>query len=439
MPAATAMRSAGVLYAIGRQLAAGTPRTSNLYRMGRMTQPKSSFASGTSDSGYTVGSGNSNQGRLLKEVFNPAMSISGQLTTGSLLMNLLCAHGYKVISEGTSPTGTITLGVAVTTRNVASITVSDGTGFAVGDWIQIEALAVPGTPAITDKSEVHEIAGVATNVLTLKGRLLYKHASGVAVKKLDKTKKVRHYFKHVEPDDVDNGGADLFTTYMKASNGSDTLEVLKFDGLATSLSPALSTGQIATLSAELKYLDVTLESATLAAVTTLPDPSPVLVNNTRGSFSLLGDTFNAPRSLNINMTSSNYDDVVLTQYKKQSNIHLDHAINISAAGKFVLSLFKLVNMGDVNGTAFNDAIPEGAFIYLANSAKLIGASTTDYYGFGLNAPTCQLSGYEPDINTNQVIQANLDMLRVVNNEATDAKEWFYFIDNACTTDVVSAA
>jgi hypothetical protein len=439
MPAAKAFRSASVTYAIGRQLVNGTPRTDKLYKMSRMTQPKSSFASGTSDSGYTVGSGQSNQGRLLKEAFEPAMSIAGQMTTGALAMNLLGALGYMVLSVGTSPTGSYVTAGAIATRNSATVSVDDATGLAPGDWIQIGALATPGTPLATDKCEVHEIASIATNTLSLKGKLLYKYATATPVKKVDKTKSVRHYFKHLEQDQIDQGAGDLWTVYMKLSNGTDTLEVLKYDGLATSFSPALSTGQIATLNSDLKFLDVTLDPATLAGVTLLPDPSPVLLNNTRGAFTLLGDSVNAPRSLNIGMTSSNFDDVVLTQYKKQSNIHLDHAINISTSGKFVLDLFKLVNMGSTSGTEFTDEIPEGAFLYQANSAKLIGASTDTYYGFGLNAPTCQLSGYDPEINTNQVADANLEMLRVVTNEATDEKEWFYFLDNACTTDVLSAA
>src|SRR5947209_6891287 len=135
MPAAKAMSSGRVLYAIGRQLAEGTARTSNLYKMTRMTQPTSKFTSNTSDSGYTVGSGSSNQGRMLKEFFDPTLGVAAQLTTGSFLMNVLCACGYMILSVGSSLSGAFTTSAAINSRHSTTIPLVDATGLAVGDWV----------------------------------------------------------------------------------------------------------------------------------------------------------------------------------------------------------------------------------------------------------------------------------------------------------------
>lgn len=550
MPKVRLTPSARVLIAYARQRFEGVPATSNMSRFPKLTQPKPSSKSDTSDTGITVGSGSSNQGALIKEVFKPMFSFSGQLSVGAGLMNLLCSSGYMMLSEGIDPGSpvTTTLGAAVTSRFSKVATLASISSLSVGDWFQIGALVTPGSPQTTDKSEVHELVAVgatnavmqlkivasggtftiafgantsaalaynissaslataitglasvgasnatvgtktgsgtaadpyiwpitlagslaATNVelmvadgtnltgtgtysvvtettpgcgasqVAFKNRLLYTYASGVAVKKVDNTKYAKHWFKHIEADMISLGGADLWSVYYRISNGTDTLEAVKYDGLSQSLNAALQTGSIPTLSSDVKFLSESYDPGVLASVSTIADPSSAIMQNTRGTFNLLGDTINAPRQVNIQLATPSFDDTAETKYEEQSNVILSHALNLSTTGKFLYSLFRLVVLGGDNIYKVSDAIPEGALAYTAQSARKINTSS-EYYSFGINAPTCQLAGYDPEVNTNQPVDATLETARVINNQTTDVEEWFAFIFNGSTTDVVSPA
>ncbi len=437
MPAELIYPSLGLTLGLGRQSVVGTARTTNLYKiLGTTINPK--ITSNVSSLGLEVGSGNISESRIIKEAFMPEVDISGHLRVGAGL-NLLCASGYMTLSTGVAagtPVNT-TLSAAVVARHSNTATVASAVGLSAGQWVQIGALATPVTPVVTDVSEVHQILSIAANVLTFTGKLLYAYPSGAAVALMDNAKAVTHYFLHVGPDNSAAGAADLYTIFMKVSNGTNTVSLLFVDCSSSSFNLGFSVGQIATFQSALKALSVDRTAATIAGVTTIADPSSIFVNNTRGSFSLLGNTLDAPRQISINLAAELYDDMVLTQYFKQSNIHISHTINLTSGGKFVKNFFDLINFVNAAGNVATDAIPESLFQLTAQSAKVVGATAVNY-SFGMNAPAVQFANYNPTFNTNQPVDASIEMGKVVRNQTTDVEEWYFTAVNNCTTDVYSA-
>lgn len=105
--------------------------------------------------GVEVGSNTITEQRGQKESFAPALTMSGHIRLGATL-NLLAALGYRPITEG-QPLGTpvnTTLSSAYK-RNRRFVPVASLTGLVAGDYIQIGTIS--GTPAATDRSEVHRI------------------------------------------------------------------------------------------------------------------------------------------------------------------------------------------------------------------------------------------------------------------------------------------
>src|SRR4051812_19282673 len=121
-----AYASADAIVAFGRQSVAGTPRIAKLWKsLLTDVDPQTPFD--MSERGIEVGSGTNMQQRSQKETFKPAVNLSGHLQVGSLAMNLLCAAGYMIISEGTDPASSVTttLSGAISSRHAATAAVAD--------------------------------------------------------------------------------------------------------------------------------------------------------------------------------------------------------------------------------------------------------------------------------------------------------------------------
>lgn len=535
--------------AMRRQRTAGTPALIDLYKiLGTQINPR--FASQMVERGFEVGGGNFAQQRSLKDLYTPNVGFTGNFIPGAAL-NFLCASGYLPLAVGVAP------GVAVTTtlnggvaRHAKTIVLAANTGLVAGDWIQIGALATPGTPIKTDKSEIHEIAailgagqncvqkvvikatsgtftatvganttaalpfnvsaaafqsaleglasvgsgnvtvtlsgetytftfasgkaatdmplieidttnlllqqgtdvgpvpgrawewevtpGAATGSIVLKGRMIQAFSTGAAVAKVDKTKYVTHYFVPVASDHPIM--ADYFSLYFKAANATSALEAIYYDAKNSSFAPNMASGQVATQTSELVAIDTTKNSNLLAVLSLLPDPTNAVVNNTRGRFNMLGSTVDAPRQVGFTVATEIYQDAVITQYKKQSADMLSRSVNFTSGGKLVKQFFDKITYGG-QGTSFEeviDAIPESSFQFRAESAKVINTST-EPYSFELNAPNAQFADYDPSLNTNQPVEAQMNMGKVVTDETTGEETHYWIAKNNCSSDVYSAA
>jgi len=540
------------IIAIGRQVAQGSPRLANLYKLVEM-QVTPKHDSNMSDRGIEVGSNSITQRRSQKESFMPEVDISGHLTVGAA-QNLRLMNGYMPLTEGTDPGSPIatTLSAAITTRHQKYAALTDVTGLVVGDWLQIGALTTPGSPVQADKVEVHEIVsigatsavqviklwatggtftvsfggqttsalaynitgpnlqtalrglssigasninvsaisgsgtyadpyvwtctfagslaslnqavmtvdgssltpvatttargsgvyvretvvGCAASQVAFKGGVLYTYATATAVKKVDNAKACTTYELHIQPDNLLDG--DLYTIYYRIANPDITIEGILYDVAAGGINPSFQTGSIATVSSQAKALIVDRTPGKMESIyaTLIADPSDVTVNNTRGSFSLLSNTYDAPQSINFQEAAELYDDVVLTKYYKQSNVHIGFTITASTGGKFVKDFFDQIIFNGASSYTVSDVIPEAALNFTALSSHSI--STGVYYEQSLVAPNCQFAGYNPELSTNQPVMGNIELCKIVVNESTGAEAWYWKAVNTCTSDVYSA-
>jgi hypothetical protein len=251
----------------------------------------------------------------------------------------------------------------------------------------------------------------------LASNLLYDYASGVAVAKVDAAKQFTSYFFHVQPSDViDNDG---FSVYVKFSNGINTYSLLFFDGKSTSFSLSFSTGNIATFSTDMKFADVVKENA--ANVTLGQDPSPVTLNNTRGSFNYLGNQVDAPRSITITNSAEVPDDFTLFRYKPQSVQHTGYTLSMTTEGKFVKDLSEKINFNNGDNTV-SDITPEYPLDFRFLSQKLIGLTAVPYE-LSIHASDVQYQEYNPNLSTNAFISGSIGMIRVVPNGTQE--NWYF--------------
>jgi hypothetical protein len=501
-----------------------------------------------SNLGVEVGSNTITEQRSQKESFSPGLTLSGHIRLGAAL-NLLAALGYRPVTEG-QPLGTpvSTTTAAAIKRQRKRLPVAATTSILVGDYIQVGT--VSGTPAATDRSEVHRVAAVgavvaaevqtltvygsptggtfrltyagqttpalpfnastaavqaalealstigAGNVtvagtagtsyvvtfagtlaniqvdlieadgdsltggigygantglpgqndsfidvavttegttaiyLELATNLLYDYASGTAVRKVDPNKEFNSYFFHVQPSDpIDNDG---FSVYVKFSNGLNTYSLLFFDGKATSFSLSFSAGNIATFSTDMKFADVVKEDA--ANVSLTQDPSPVTLNNTRGSFDYLGNQVDAPRTITITNTAEIPDDFTLFRYKPQSIQHTGYTLSMTTEGKFVKDLSEKINFNNGDATV-SDITPEYPLSFRFLSQKLIGLTAVPYE-FSIYATDVQYQEYNPQLSTNAFVSASIGMIRVVPDGT--AENWYFKCVSKTSSDAFAA-
>jgi hypothetical protein len=501
-----------------------------------------------SNLGVEVGSNTITEQRSQKESFSPGLTMSGHIRLGAAL-NLLAALGYRPVTEG-QPVGTPvnTTVAADIKRNRRRLPVAATTSIGVGDYIQVGT--VSGTPAATDRSEVHQVTAVgaatadevqtltvygsptggtfkltyegestpalafnaapaavqtalealstigagnvtvtgtagtsyvvtfagtlaATQVslieadgdsltggvgyganaglpgqndafidvavttegatatyLELATALMYDYASGVAVRKVDPNKEFNSYFFHVQPSDpIDNDG---FSVYVKFSNGLNTYSLLFFDGKATSFSLSFSSGNIATFSTDMKFADVVKEDPT--NITLTQDPSPVTLNNTRGSFNYLGNQVDAPRSITITNTAEIPDDFTLFRYKPQSIQHTGYTLSMTTEGKFVKDLSEKINFNNGDATV-SDITPEYPLSFRFLSQKLIGTTAVPYE-LSIYATDVQYQEYNPQLSTNAFVSASIGMIRVVPNGTNE--NWYFKCVSRTSSDTFAA-
>lgn len=118
----------------------------------------------------------------LQGQFKNAGSISGPIMPSNgaaLIVAAIGADGAVGFGvTGSSPTNSTTLS-ASSTAGATSVTVTSATGYAVGNYVQIDVNA-----AGTTTSEVRKIQTISTNTLTLDSALVYGHANAAAVSKV---------------------------------------------------------------------------------------------------------------------------------------------------------------------------------------------------------------------------------------------------------------
>jgi hypothetical protein len=496
--------------------------------------------------GVEVGSNTITEQRGQKESFSPGLTMAGHVRLGATL-NLLAALGYRAITEGipvATPVNT-TVDTGGVKRNRRFLPVAATTSLGVNDYVQIGT--VSGTPAATDRSEVHRIVsvvgaarsevqtitvygsptggtfrlgyngvktaslpynaslaavtaaleglpGIGTGNVTVTGtagttyvvtfagalanlpvlllyaegdsltggtgfganaglpgqndsyiqvdvtteavpgvavelatNLLYDYAAAVAVSKVDPNKQFNSYFFHVQPSDViDNDG---FSVYVKFSNGQNTYSLLFFDGKASSFSLSFSAGNIATFSTDMKFGDVAKVDP--STVTLVQDPSPITLNNTRGSFDYLGNTVDAPRSITVTNTAEIPDDFTLFRYKTQSVQHTGYTLTMTTEGKFVKDLSEKINFNNGDATV-SDVIPEYPLSFRFLSQKLIGATAIPYE-LSIHATDVQYSEYDPNLSTNTFISASIGMIRIVPDGTNE--NWYFKSVSKNSSDV----
>jgi hypothetical protein len=237
------------------------------------------------------------------------------------------------------------------------------------------------------------------------------------VQRVDPNQPFTSYYFHVQPSDViDNDG---FSVYVKFSNGKNTYSLLFFDGKASSFSLTFSAGAIATFSTDMKFGDVVKLDPT--EVTLQQDPSPVTLNNTRGSFNYLGNTVDAPRSITITNTAEIPDDFTLFRFKQQSVQHTGYTLSMTTEGKFIKDLSEKINFNNGDATV-SDVLPEYPLDFRFLSQKLIGATAVPYE-LSIHATDVQYADYDPSLNTNQFISANIGTIRIVPDGTNE--NWYF--------------
>lgn len=179
MPAEKIYASPNATIAMRRQRTNGNPAVLGLYKFLEM-QVSPRFSSDMSNLGIEVGGATISEQRSIKEAYKPGLSLNGHLRVGAML-NLLLGNDMLPLSVGQAP------GVAVTTtlsaagaRHDRVINLTSNTGLVAGDWIQIGALATPGSPVVSDKSEVHEIQAITSGAQNSIQRVVVKATAGTA-------------------------------------------------------------------------------------------------------------------------------------------------------------------------------------------------------------------------------------------------------------------
>jgi hypothetical protein len=536
--------------AVGRQVAQGSPRLQNLYTY-VSTDFDPNHAFNMSDRGIEVGSHSITNRPSQKESFVPEVTVPANLTVGSY-QNFRLMVGYMDLAEGVAPGSpvTTTLNGAISSRHAKVATLASVSGLAAGDWLQIGALATPGAPLITDKSEVHELvsvgatsavqniylwgsggtftasdgtttsSGLANNVssaslqtalqtiygsgnvtvgsrtgsgtyadpyvypctfasglasqfvapiqvsganltptstttvtgagvyvkdvtvgcaaaqVAFKGRLLYTYATGVAVAKVDSAKAVTHYQLHVQPDNVVE--SDLYSIYYRIVNSQGVIvEGLMYDVAGANFSPNYQTGQIAKAQGDVKPIRVTRDPGICAGVfaSLLADPSNRTVSNPTGSFSFLSNTYDAPISVGFTESATLYDDIVLTQLFKQSNVHLEFSFTAQLGSKFIKDFFDQIVYNGASNYTVSAAIAESNFNFISQSANAI--YSTVYYEHSLYAPDVQALTNDMRISGANPVMGDVSV-KVIANQTTGVERWYWKLVNTCTSDVYSS-
>lgn len=276
-----------------------------------------------------------------------------------------------------------------------------------------------GLPGQTDsfidvQVTTEAVAAVAVELAT---NLMYDYADNTAVKRVDPNQPFTSYFFHVQPSDViDNDG---FSVYVKFSNGKNTYSLMFFDGKASSFSLSFSAGSIATFSTDMKFGDVVKVDP--STVTLMQDPSPVTLNNTRGSFNYLGNSVDAPRSITITNTAEIPDDFTLFRYKQQTVQHTGYTLTMTTEGKFIKDLSEKINFNNGDATV-SDVLPEYPLDFRFLSQKVIGATSTNYE-LSIHATDVQYADYDPSLNTNQFVSASIGTIRIVPDGTNE--NWYF--------------
>jgi hypothetical protein len=425
--------STRVSIAIGKQLAKGTPRTSNLIR-GKEVEVKPGLPWKISDLGYEIG-GFDVQSGIVKETVAPVVDINGHLRTGAFMMNLVAAANNAFISTGTA-TGTplsTTVGTGGANRGQPIVPFTSVTGLTVGDLVQIGTPA--GFPASSAPTEIHAVASIASLNVTLDGNLNYNWANGASITRVDSNKAVIHNPVHIAADQSSLGGDDYWTVFVQWQNAGVTQSILYYDGKVDTLSATLTSGATPTFQCVLQFINATIDTTITSTVTTVADNSGYVPRSAQGTFSVVNDTVNAPESITINLKTGLVEDYVLFSQTKDSNVPLAHELNFTTTGKFINAWWKALNFG--SGVTLNSTVYTSTFSVLNQSPALIGTDTVPY-AFGLFCNLVQLAQYDPDINSNAPIKSGIQMGRVI-SEIDDSQKHYWIFNNSSTSSVLSAA
>lgn len=153
---------------------------------------------------------------------------------------------------GSSPASSTTLSAA-STAGATTVTLTSATGYAVGNFVQIDVNAAGSTT-----SEVRKISSISTNTLTLDTALKYAHASAAAVSKV------------VAP----------FTHTITQANQLPSLTVEKNIGGFESLQFAGARVNKLSISAQTGNQEVTMSADMMAqSAAVLVSPSPITIVN----------------------------------------------------------------------------------------------------------------------------------------------------------------
>jgi len=302
------------------------------------------------------------------------------------------------------------------------------------------SLFVPNTTSLTGTGAgVHvkrTVPGCAANTVALKTRSLFKHLATTPVKTVSPTLPVYHKLKHHSPEHIFE--ADYWTLYLEWGNPKNRHKLLLYDGKNTQFNYTTNMGAIATYQMSFMFLNATRDALLTDRVVAIADPSAIPLQNTRGTFSVMGNATDAPLNLAINLTANVYEDGVLTHFQKQSGMHLDHTLTGNYSGKFAADYYDKAVYGAEANNSVSDSLYESAVYYKAESPVLIGTSQIPY-SFSFNAPVVQFGNYNASFNTNQPVQGAMEAFKVVNDIADDSEDWEYVFVNSATGDIYGAS
>jgi hypothetical protein len=94
---------------------------------------------------------------------------------------------------------------------------------------------------------------------------------------------------------------------------------------------------------------------------------------------------------------------------------------MTTEGKFIKDLSEKINFNNGDATV-SDVLPEYPLDFRFLSQKLIGATAVPYE-LSIHATDVQYADYDPSLNTNQFISANIGTIRIVPDGTNE--NWYF--------------
>jgi hypothetical protein len=279
---------------------------------------------------------------------------------------------------GSSPTNSTTLS-ALSTAGATTVTLTSATGYAVGNFVQIDVNNTVGPTT----SEVRKISSITTNTLTLDAALVYGHASGAAVSKV------------VAP----------FTHTITQSNTLPSLTVEKNLGGFESLQFSGARVNKLSLSAQVGNQEVGCSYDMIAKhVGVLPTPSAISIVNedpfvfAEASLSLFGQTVAQAETVQLDIENGLKDTYTMNQsHDLQFLTPVTRHIAVKSDVVFT-------SLDDATWGYFNQMVNQnvGAFAFSLTHPNNGGTWT-------FNLPAIQIKTYSDAVPFDDIIKSTLNL------------------------------